>query len=263
MKEQRQPFAPDKQRSPDDAILVGQVSGPQDEADMRELLGQIEPQESGQAAPEAELDLSGDETAAARKAEEEVTPEQRRQQYIEGAEEIGEGERWVDKVFVFNKNGTVIAKEDLRLSRFDILLPPGLIEVQGSLYLSSIKSVEGLVLPRKIGKTLDLGGITSAKGLVLPEFIGMSLYLSGIKLAEGLMLSKHVGQDLFLDGLTTLQGVTFPDAIGGNLFVRGLRDTSIPTGINLSNVIILANHQTTVGNDAEKKGYQVSYTKEP
>lgn len=56
----------------------------------------------------------------------------------------------------------------------------------GNLYLSSLTSAEGLILPTSIGGYLDLGSLTSAEDLILPTSIGGDLYLDRLTSAEGL-----------------------------------------------------------------------------
>jgi len=125
------------------------------------------------------------------------------------------------KKFVNNFNFSEI----LELGLFDLDLSSltsveGLVlpkEIGGHLNLSSLTSAEGLVLPNKIGGYLDLFSLTSAEGLVLPNKIGGYLDLFSLTSAEGLVLPKEIGGYLDLRGLTSAEGLVLPKEIGGHL----------------------------------------------
>lgn len=91
-----------------------------------------------------------------------------------------------------------------------------------NLYLDSLRSAEGLILPEHIGGILDLRSLTSAEGLILPEHIGGSLYLDSLRSAEGLILPEHFKGSLNLSGLTSAEGLTLPRYIGGSLLLNRL-----------------------------------------
>ena len=113
----------------------------------------------------------------------------------------------------------------------------------GSLYLSSIESADGLVLPKTItgnlairclqfatgvpfpeliGGALDLHSLKSAANLTLPESIGGSLNLSSLESADGLTLPKWVGGSLNLASLRSADGLVFPKWVGDTLHLESL-----------------------------------------
>jgi phage protein U len=96
------------------------------------------------------------------------------------------------------------------------------VTIGGDLYLYSLTSAEGLVLPETVGGNLNLRSLESAKGLVLPETIGGDLYLYSLTPAEGLVLPKTIGGDLDLRSLKSAEGLVLPEAIGGRLNLRSL-----------------------------------------
>ena len=92
-------------------------------------------------------------------------------------------------------------EENISLTKEEAL-SGNIIYHYGALYLSSLKSAEGLELPNKIGGGwLDLSGLISAEGLELPNKIGGSLDLRGLTSAEGLRLPDKIGGTLYLSNL--------------------------------------------------------------
>ncbi len=218
--ESAQPFDQTK-RSPDDATLVGQVSGSQAEADMRELLGQTEPQGSEQAVLEAELGLSNTEVVSV--TEEEKNIEQKRfEEYVIWAKKIGWDKDLVENNFTFNPDGTVVANCDLDLThskhKYSVKsLPPGLIEVKGYLNLAEkgYHSLEEIGLPDRVGDTLRL---------------------------------SH-------NPIESLEGL--PRYIGGDLYLGDTKAKSIPNGLEIVGNIILWKQQDDLIIDCEAKGYSI------
>jgi hypothetical protein len=106
--------------------------------------------------------------------------------------------------------------------------------IRGNLSLSKLTSVEGLVFPKRVGGRLDLKGLTSAEGLVLPESVGI-LDLSGLTSAKGLVLPKRIRKSLDLSSLTSAEDLVLPDGvIGGHLHLSNLRSTRglvLPKGV--------------------------------
>ena len=96
-------------------------------------------------------------------------------------------------------------------------------KIGGNLILFSLKSAEGLELPEEIGGSLYLRSLKSAKGLKLPRKIGGDLYLDHLKSAEGLELPEEIRGSLYLDSLTSLKGLKLPRKIGGNLILFSLK----------------------------------------
>ncbi len=232
-----QPFSKDKQRSPDDATLVGQVSGPQAEADMRELLGQAEPSGPEQAMSEAELGLSGNEQSAATEAEK-TTAEVRRDEYIIWAKAINKDKDWVDETFIFEKDGRVSVPGDLTLKESGITeLPSSIYMIGGNFYAyhngivsldCNLETVSGDII---LGKNK----LNSLKGL--PE------KMNGI-----LSIEENP-----LDSLDDL-----PKFIGKDLWLVNIPATSIPAGLDIGGMVFISEKQKELIADAREKGYKVS-----
>jgi len=104
----------------------------------------------------------------------------------------------------------------------------------GALDLSSLRSAEGLILPKTIGGILDLRSLTSVKGLKLPETIGGTLYLSCLLSVEGLTLPETIGGGLYLSSLISAEGLILPKKIGGDL---GLKSLTSAEGLTLPEII--------------------------
>jgi len=82
--------------------------------------------------------------------------------------------------------------------------------VDGNIGLHYLTSAEGLVLPQYVGSTIDLHSLTSAEGLVLPKYVGGFIDLSSLASAEGLVLPKHVGGNIKLWSLASAEGLVLP-----------------------------------------------------
>jgi len=198
MKTLKNPFEAPKKRSKDDAKLVGELLGEEEEADMRRALGESVKEVVG----EEDTGLTDEQKARIEEVEKEMSPEDRREEIINWADSIGKDENWVDETFTFNDDGSV--------------------EVEGDLDLSWLESAEGIPLLRSVGGRLDLSGLTSAEGLTLPESVSGSLNLSGLTSAEGLTSPESVGGYLDLSGLTSVEGLTLPESFAGSLDLSGL-----------------------------------------
>ena len=94
--------------------------------------------------------------------------------------------------------------------------------VDGNIGLHYLTSAEGLVLPKSIGGEISLDSLTSAKGLVLPQHVGGSIYLSSLTSAEGLVLPKSIGYSINLRFLTNAEGLVLPESIGGSIYLSSL-----------------------------------------
>jgi len=278
--ETNQPFAEQPPRHPDDSQLVEKVLGSKQADEMRELTG-------GQATPDqtsedlGQLELTKDEQAATTEAEKTID-ELRRDEYIIWAENISKDKDWVDRVFTFNPDGTVVANGglDFKMLTSPLQMPPALIEVTGYLYLDGLTSGKDLVLPESIGGGLSLrgltsgkdlvfpkiirdiflDGLTSAKYLVLPESIGGNLQLNNLISAEHLVLPTSIDSSLHLSRLTSAEHLVLPSSIGGNLNLRGLTSGFIPAGCDVTGAVHLNKNQTEIIADARKKGYVVLET---
>ena len=94
--------------------------------------------------------------------------------------------------------------------------------VDGNIGLHYLTSAEGLVLPQHVGNSIDLHSLTSAEGLVLPESIGGDIYLNSLTSAEGLVLPKYVGGFIDLSSLASAEGLVLPESIGGDIYLNSL-----------------------------------------
>ena len=122
-----------------------------------------------------------------------------------------------------NQNKFKIFVSDLYL--YSLTSADGLVlpqSVGGNLFLNNLTSAEGLVLPQSVGGNLNLRSLTSANGLVLPQNIGGILYLSSLTNAVGLVLPQNFSGSLYLINLTSVEGLVLPQNIGGNLDLRSL-----------------------------------------
>ena len=142
-----------------------------------------------------------------------------------------------DLVYIFNTT-----EDRISLTREEAL-KGDIIFHYGNLNLSSLKSAEGLKLPKKIGGYLDLSSLESAEGLKLPKKIGGSLYLSSLKSVEELELPEEIGGNLDLRSLESVKRLKFPKKIGGSLILSSLKSVEelelpeeIGGGLNLSSL---------------------------
>jgi len=226
-----QPFTPDKPRSSDDTELVGQVLGSEAEGEMQELLGE---QQVESTEHETEIHLTSGEAAAAKGIEQKVTLKQRRQQYIEWAEDIGKDEKWVDKIFVFETNGRVRVDGDLRLNNTGISeLPPGLYKVNGMLNLSDNRI--------KIIKNI-------------PDSVTM-LYLHNNRITQ----IRNIPDSIRVIDLENNPIESLSPLVGKTLLyldIRKVKAEIIPRGINVDRINIHPS-QTKLIADARKKGYNL------
>ena len=94
--------------------------------------------------------------------------------------------------------------------------------VDGNIGLHYLTSAEGLVLPQYVGGTIDLHYLTSAEGLVLPQHVGNSIDLHSLTSAEGLVLPESIGGDIYLNSLTSAEGLVLPQYVGGFIDLSSL-----------------------------------------
>ena len=118
-----------------------------------------------------------------------------------------------DYSLIFN-----VKEEEIALSQEEYLNNPEKFKaLPGNIYLDSLTSAEGLVLPQQVGGNIDLSFLTSAEGLVLPESIGGSIILFSLTSADGLVLPESIGGSIILDSLTSAEGLILPQQVGGNI----------------------------------------------
>jgi len=232
--ETAQPLSEPKSRDPRDEQLVGQVLGPEAEAEMAELVGdntatQQEPEKNRQ------LDLSADEIAATAEAEKPVE-ERRHEEYIAWAADFDEDEGWIDQNFDF--------------------FPDGTIALLGDLHIFS-KSVEYLPKGMKVGKGKKFNArnncLTTAEGI--PEGL-KELVLTRNKLTtcKGIPNTCYELLDLSNNPITDLSGL--PDEVR-TLDLRNIQAASMPTGLSISRLIVNKKQEDLI-KDAELKGYNVA-----
>ena len=111
-----------------------------------------------------------------------------------------------DYSLIFN-----VKEEEVALFKEEWLNNPEKFKVLlDNIYLDSLTSTDGLVLPQHVDTTIDLHSLTSAEGLVLPESIGGDIYLNSLTSAEGLVLPKSIGNSIILSGLRTTEDLKLP-----------------------------------------------------
>jgi len=131
----QQPFTENKPRNTDDKELVGQVLGEQAAAEMEELTGKNYANTNGSASV-PELGMTAEESDTTKKAEQTKFPEQRKEEYINWAEDQGISTRWVLKAFRFNDDGTVECKVGFTYVNNKVdFFPDSLVAVHGNLNL--------------------------------------------------------------------------------------------------------------------------------
>ncbi|MDO8581633.1 MAG: hypothetical protein Q7S16_02045 [bacterium] len=220
------PFAPHRDRSPDDPALVGKILGPEAEAAMRKG---TEPQKAQEPGPTTDFEFTNEERAKiAAEKEAREAPERARRDLIAWAKSNNQDEEWVKKTFTIHPDGTLTVEKDLHcLDLPGDPLPKRLTKVGGTLSLrgSNITSLEGL--PQEIGEDLILRriNITSLEGL--PQKIGHSLNLRETPITSLKGLPLEIDGDLDLGGtkITSLEGL--PQKIGGYLSLRFTNITSL------------------------------------
>jgi hypothetical protein len=126
-------------------------------------------------------------------------------------------------------------KNIYKLTRITPSVSKYLENIKGDLYLGSLTSAEGLILPNNINGDLQLDGLTSAKGLILPTTINGSLNLDSLTSTKNLILPTTIEWNLSLNGLTSAKGLILPTAIKGHLSLGSLtsaEDLILPATVN-------------------------------
>ena len=144
-----------------------------------------------------------------------------------------------DYSLIFN-----VKEEEVALSHEEWLNNPEKFKaLAGNIYLRSLTSAEGLVLPQYVGGNIDLSYLASAEGLVLPQYVGGSIVLDSLTSAEGLALPQHVGRDIVLYSLTSAEGLVLPQHVGGYIDLSHLTNADglvlpqyVGSSINLSSL---------------------------
>ena len=246
---------------------------------LTEALGEDEPSKSEpqqDLPPVLDISMSGKE-----QKEVEKEPLWIKEDYIKWAESFGKDEAWVNETFKFQPDGTTVVEEDLLLRGTKIeQLPIGLIEVTGKLIVDNNPSLKLNGYPKRVGENFycQLNDLSSLQGMPeevrgfigfdksnlsslvgLPRKVTGGLFLSNNQLENLDGISKEVSEDLSftennqLTSLEALRGIK----IGGDLFLKDIPATEIPEEIQISGVISIREHQTTLAADARAKGYRV------
>ena len=127
--------------------------------------------------------------------------------------------------------------------------------VDGNIGLHYLTSAEGLVLPQHVGNSIDLHSLTSAEGLVLPESIGGDIYLNSLTSAEGLVLPKYVGGFIDLSSLASAEGLVIPKHVGGNIKLWSLASAEglvLPHYFDLNKLYCPYNIKEEIMNNPDK-----------
>jgi len=292
--ETKQPFTDPTQRSTDDRKLVAKVLGTKEAAEMAELVGgQVEPADQQQGV--GELRLAESEQDAATRVEQEVTPDQRRRQYYEWADELGRNKSWVDEIFTFESDGRVKVKGDLGLGNTGIeKLPPGLYKVGGTLYLHDNQITKIVDFPDLVNKLyitdnqitkienvpdsvtfLHLDGNQITKIENIPDSV-KSLSVSDNQITTIENIPDSVTR-LYIDGnqinkIENISGsvailvldynpIESLDSLVGKklryLSIKGIKAVTIPERMEVDR-IVLAPSQTELIADCKAKGYNIT-----
>ena len=123
-----------------------------------------------------------------------------------------------DYSLIFN-----VKEEEVALFKEEWLNNPEKFKVLlDNIYLDSLTSTDGLVLPQYVDGNIGLHYLTSAEGLVLPQYVGGTIDLHYLTSAEGLVLPQHVGNSIDLHSLTSAEGLVLPESIGGDIYLNSL-----------------------------------------
>ena len=123
-----------------------------------------------------------------------------------------------DYSLIFN-----VKEEEVALFKEEWLNNPEKFKVLlDNIYLDSLTSTDGLVLPKYVDGNIGLHYLTSAEGLVLPQYVGGTIDLHSLTSAEGLVLPQHVGNSIDLHSLTSAEGLVLPESIGGDIYLNSL-----------------------------------------
>jgi len=183
----QQPFTPDQPRSTDDKELVGEVLGERAAEEMEELAG--ENLDSKSPDPPAGLDVSITESDEIKEMEQVVSPEQRRQEYIEWASFNGLNEEWIERHFLFKSNGTVEFLNSMRGMLFNDTngFPESLKVFRGHLDTSGLPWTKE-AMNSLCGKTI-LGDLIVSSDSI--ENIPPDVHCERIQIVAPFELSKH------------------------------------------------------------------------
>ena len=236
--ETAKPFSKEPPRSSDDPALVEHVLGSREADDMRSLLDGSASNEEPATQSGTGLTVSANEQTMVAEVEAKTSKEQSRREFSVWAESIGMSEKLIETTFVFNPDGTVVVESDLRILYNDLLteLPPGLVEVNGSVELPYNKLGSLKNFPRKVDGQIIINKnqLTSLEGL--PDEINGDL-------------------DISFNPITSLEHIS--KKINGNVFLDNIQATSIPRGLEINGAIFLSSEQEELKKDAILKGYEV------
>ncbi len=236
-----QPFDDSKQRRADDLTLVGGVLGTRTADEMLELVGDEDQSPEQPQSGLGEVEVTTSEVEAQKQAE--ITPEERRAQYIEWAEEIAyidekTIEETIEEIFTFLPDGSVICTCELDIFEDEeVELPEDLVEIQGGLNLKWAEVKNFKDIPKIIRGDLILYETEVDSFEVFPDLVEGDVTLSGSNIKS----------------LAPLAG----KKITGDLSIDNLDISSIPAGIDVGGKVNIDENQVDLLEDAKRKGYDV------
>ena len=156
-----------------------------------------------------------------------------------------------DYSLIFN-----VKEEEVALFKEEWLNNPEKFKVLlDNIYLDSLTSTDGLVLPQHVDGNIGLHYLTSAEGLVLPQHVGNSIDLHSLTSAEGLVLPESIGGDIYLNSLTSAEGLVLPKHVGGNIKLWSLASAEglvLPHYFDLNKLYCPYNIKEEIMNNPDK-----------
>ena len=156
-----------------------------------------------------------------------------------------------DYSLIFN-----VKEEEVALFKEEWLNNPEKFKVLlDNIYLDSLTSTDGLVLPQHVDGNIGLHYLTSAEGLVLPESIGRNISLNSLTNAEGLVFPESIGDDIYLNSLTSAEGLVLPKHVGGNIKLWSLANAEglvLPHYFDLNKLYCPYNIKEEIMNNPDK-----------
>ena len=156
-----------------------------------------------------------------------------------------------DYSLIFN-----VKEEEVALFKEEWLNNPEKFKVLlDNIYLDSLTSTDGLVLPQHVDGNIGLHYLTSAEGLVLPQHVGNSIDLHSLTSAEGLVLPESIGGDIYLNSLTSAEGLVLPKYVGGFIDLSSLASAEglvLPHYFDLNKLYCPYNIKEEIMNNPDK-----------
>jgi|GEM_PF-3137827 len=174
------PFkTPRKPLKHDTGKFIRDVLGAKMASDFEEMVGKksVELLEENPVHAPLEADTEEERELLAK-----LEREQKREQLVNWAAQIGHDQTWVDQIFTFNGDGSYETQGNLMINGKEVpQFPEGFGAVNGNLALMGcrLKHLKGLRLPREIKGSFLLfrNDLESLDGLPPPENIAESIFL--------------------------------------------------------------------------------------